>query len=111
MEKELIILKYKINVSNLSASRGQEIINECMKNSIGNSEDLKDNYIIKEIFVPVNEGNSDVEIIYPIPQYTTSPEINKLVDEITESIKNDPDKLMKQWNKLVRELKIRQLSI
>ena len=108
MEKELIILKYKINVSNLSASR---VINECMKNSIGNSEDLKDNYIIKEIFVPVNEGNSDVEIIYPIPQYTTSPEINKLVDEITESIKNDPDKLMKQWNKLVRELKIRQLSI
>ena len=78
--------------------------------SLKNDEELKENYIIKEIFLPV-EHQSDVKVIYPVPRYTTSPEINELVSEISNKIKEYPSNTLKlHWERLVRELKLRKLN-
>lgn len=74
-------------------------------------DEIKDKYIIRKIWLPVRGAPSDINVIYPIPRYTTSPEINELVQEISDRIKNDPDNLLKvHWQKLVRELKIKNLD-
>jgi len=109
--KELIIMVYKINVAGMTHQHADQLISNTAKIcSIKDDEELKENYIIREIFIPV-EHQSDVKVIYPIPKYTTSPEINDLVTEISEKIKEDPTNMFKnQWNRLVRELKIRKLN-
>lgn len=110
--KELIILVYKINIKNMTRQMANETMSELMKNvSLSNDEELKNNYIIKELFLPIHDGDSDVKVIYPVPQYTTSPEINELVTEISNRIKEDPDNVLKKhWEKLVRELKLIKLN-
>jgi len=80
--------------------------------SLKDDEELKDNYIIREIFLPTREGDgeTDVKIIYPIPNYV-SPELNELANEISEKIKNDPTNTIKpQWDRIVRQLKIQKLN-
>jgi hypothetical protein len=114
MPKQLIIIVYKINVAGLSRDNAVQYLESIVKNySLRDDEELKDDYIIREVFLPLREGDgkSDVKIIYPIPKYTTSPEINDLVEEISNKIKEDPtNKLKSNWEKLVRELKIRKLN-
>ena len=113
MKKELIIIVYKFNVDGLTRQQSEQQINQFVSEfNLSNDEELKENYIIREIFLPVNNGDiTDVKIIYPIPRYTTSPEINELVSEISNKIKEDPTNVFKsQWERLVRELKIRKLN-
>lgn len=112
MKKELLIIKYKINIDRLSSAKANELIYEFVKNnSLRNDQELEKDYLIREIFIPICNNDSDVEIIYPIPKYQISPEINKLADEITLAIKNDPKgKLIEQWKRLVRELKLNQIN-
>ena len=108
--KELIIIVYKINVAGQTRAKAEQIIQNSFQFSLAKDEELKENYIIREMWLPV-EHQSDVQIIYPIPRYTTSPEINDLVEEISNKIKEDPTNTLSQhWKRLVRELKLRKLS-
>lgn len=113
-KKELIIIVYKVNVKNMSIQSAEEYLQSMIKNfSLSNDEYLKENYAIKEIFLPIVEdrGETDVKVIYPIPKYTTSPEINNLVNEISLKIKEDPTNVLKShWERLVRELKLRKIN-
>jgi len=106
--KELIIIVYKIDQS-LSASVVDHILDNIRALGLSDDEEIKENYIIKEIYIPSDE--TDVKVIYPVPKYSTSPEINELVSEITEKIKNDPTNQLKpHWDKIVRELKLRKIN-
>jgi len=106
--KELIIIVYKID-RNLSSSECDQIIDVIRELGLSTDEEIKENYIIKEIIIPGNK--TDVKIIYPTPKYTISPEINDLISEITDKIKNDPTNQLKlQWDRLVRELKLRKIN-
>jgi len=112
MNKQLIIMVYRINIDGMSRSQASEQIGSLLSlYKLSDDEELKNDYIIREIWLPVTNGNSDVKIIYPVPRYTTSPEINELADEISKRIKDDPDNVLKQhWEKFVRGLKLRNLS-
>lgn len=107
--KELIIIVYKINVAgHTRASAEQVISNLFTEYNLSKDEELKENYIIREIWLPV-EHQSDVQVIYPVPRYTA--EINDLIQEISNKIGEDPtNTLSKYWNNIVRELKIRKLG-
>lgn len=111
--KQLLIILYKINVDNVSMQDVDKMMHEIMEsaNCLTDDEELKKDYIIKQLFLPTTHEPSDVKVIYPIPRYTTSPEINDLVQEISNRIKEDPDNLLKvHWEKLVRELKLRKIN-
>lgn len=110
--KELIIILYKLDVQGMTAAHVEQCIHTIKQTySLANDEELKTNYTIREIFLPIILGESDVKIIYPIPRYTTSPEINELVTEISNKIKEDPSNIFKsQWERLVRELKLRKIE-
>lgn len=105
---------YKINVGGLSTQRVEEYISNLIETySLRDDKELKDDYTIREIFLPMREGDgdTDVKIIYPVPRYTASPEINDLVTEISNKIKDDPTNQFKnQWERLIRELKLRKLE-
>jgi hypothetical protein len=113
MKKELIIIVYKIKVAGLTRQMAEQQIHQLMLSyKLEDDEELKDDYIVREIWLPIQDGESDVKIIYPIPRYTTSPELNDLVQEITEKIKKDPTNALKQqWERLVREIKLRKIDI
>lgn len=73
--KELIIMLFKINIGGLSRQQAEQQMYELMKEyHMEDDEELKENYIIREIWLPI-EGQSDVKIIYPQPQYTQSIEL------------------------------------
>lgn len=112
MKKELIIIVYKINVNGISRQKAEEQFQTLMENyNLSSDEELKEDYIIREIYLPTELEPTDVKIIYPVPRYTTSPEINDLVVEISNKIKDDPTSGFKQdWEKLVRELKLRKIN-
>jgi len=114
MKKELIIMVYKINVGGLSSQKVEEYMYSLIETySLRDDEELKNDYTIREIFLPIreNDGETDVKIIFPVPRYTTSPEINDLVAEISNKIKEDPTNNFKlQWERLVRELKLRKID-
>jgi len=82
-----------------------------MKNSLSKDEELKEKYIIREIMLPLNEGENNVEIIYPIAgnslsseSYDTIKQINKILEDTHH------DEIKPYWNKLLRELKLRILE-
>ena len=108
--KELIIIVYKIDVDKLSRSMVEQMMDNLRATyHLSDDEELKENYHIREIYLPSDE--TDVKIIYPIPKYTISPEINDLVAEITNKIKEDPTNgFRNQWERLVRELKLRKIQ-
>lgn len=110
--KELIIILYKIDIGGLTQQQAEQYLTSAVKAfSLKEDEELKDNYIIREIFLPVMKGETDVKVIYPIPRYTTSPEINELVAEISNKIKEDPSNVLRQhWERLIRELKLRKIN-
>ena len=115
MKKELLIIVYKINIAGLTSAQAAQHLHSTVDTfSLRNDEELKDDYIIREIFLPLRdgEGDSDVKIIYPMPRYAISPEINELVSEISNKIKEDPSNQFKsQWDRLIRELKLRKLNL
>ena len=111
--KKLLIIVYKLNVSGFSRQQAEEGMCHLIESyNLREDEELKNYYMIREIYLPVTTEESDVKIIYPIPKYTTSPELNDLVQEITDRIKEDPTNVLNHhWEKLVRELKLRKLEI
>ena len=110
--KELIIILYKLYVGDLTRQQAEQNMQNLIETiSLSRDEELKENYIIREIFLPVTKGQTDVKIIFPVPRYTTSPEINELVTEISDKIKKDPSNVLNShWERLVRELKLRKIE-
>jgi len=108
--KELIIIVYKIDVNGATPAIAAQHMDDLRQAyHLQDDEELKEYYHIREIYLPSDE--TDVKIIYPAPKYTVSPEINDLISEISNKIKEDPtNNLKKSWEKLVRELKIRKLE-
>lgn len=110
--KQLLIIVYKLQVSGFSPQHVESYMTAFIESySLRDDEELKDNYTIREIFLPIREGDgvSDIQVIYPQPKYV-SPDVNGLVNEITQRIKEDPNNELKsQWERLIRELKLRNL--
>jgi len=113
MKKELLIIVFKINVQSLTRQQAQQQIYEFMQsNTLSSDEELKENYTIREIWLPITDGQSDVKVIYPIPQYSQNIELEELVKTISENMKKYPDSaLTNDWKKLVRSLKLKKLDI
>jgi len=64
--KELIIIVYKINIEGSNRSSVDNMISSLQSQySLSNDEELKENYIIREMWLPV-EDQSDVQVIYNI---------------------------------------------
>lgn len=112
MKKELIILLYRIGANYMAKSQVEEQIQNMMERySLRNDDELKNNYIIREIFLPVNEGSNDVKVIYPISIQQTSPQLYDLIDEISARINDNPDSTLNHhWEKIIRELKLKKLE-
>lgn len=108
-KKELIIIVYKIGIGGLTKQQYEEqvknIMNIC---SFSKDEELKENYIIREIWIPTTD-DSDVKIIYPVtPQSDYN--LMDLSAEISKRIKESPDETLKRcWDNLVRELKLKSI--
>lgn len=115
MKKELLIIVYKISVAGLTRAQAEQGMTQLIElYSLRDDEELKKNYIIREIFLPLSDGGGEtnVEVIYPKPIYNLSPTIDDLVTEISDKIKEDPNNIFRsQWEKLVRELKLRKLNL
>ena len=103
---------FKINIAGLTRQQAEQQIHELMKNyNLNDDEEIKENYIIRQFWLPIQEGQSDIKIIYPGPKYTQSIELEELVESVTEQMKQYPDsELVNDWKKLVRSLKLRKLE-
>jgi len=110
--KQLLIIVYKLQVGGFSHQHVESYMKAFIElYSLREDEELKKNYIIREVFLPIREGDgvSDIQVIYPQPKYV-SPDVNELINEITQRIKDDPKNELKgQWERLIRELKLRNL--
>ena len=102
-----------MNVQGLTRQQAQEQLNQFIQNyTLSSDEELKENYTIREIWLPITEGQSDVKVIYPIPQYSQTIELEELVKAISENMKKYPDSaLINDWKKLVRSLKLRKIEL
>lgn len=109
--KELIIMVFKIDVEGLSRQQAEQQILQLMKEyDFNEDDDIKDDYIIKQIWLPTH-GITDVKVIYPIPNVVKSAELEELVQEITQNINKNPDGILaKNWDRLLRELKLSKLN-
>ena len=66
MKKQLIIIVYKINVEGLTRQEAEQYLTQVNEfNSLINDEELKENYTIKEIWLPVT-SETDVKVVYPV---------------------------------------------
>ena len=114
MKKELLIIVYYICCAGLTRQQAEQQILQLMDeyHDMFDEPDIKDYYIIKDIWLPVTDGDrTEVKLLYPTPKYTMSSEVEELVKMINNSIStsNNPD-LLKQWKKLVRELKLKKIQ-
>ena len=111
--KELIIIVYKINFGGYTTQQAEESMRQLIDAyNLRDDLEIKENYIIREIWLPIVDGETDVKVIYPITQsYSFTPEINDLVEEISNKIKEDPTNTLSQhWKRLIRELKLKKIS-
>ncbi len=111
--KQLLIILYKINVYGISNEGvAKRIINLRENVSLSNDEELKNYYIIREIFLPIFEGESDAKIIYPnlMLEEHQSTEKN-IINNLTKKIKETNNKyLIEDWKQILRTLKLRILK-
>src|ERR1035437_6893832 len=112
MKRELIIIVYKIYVQNMSRAQTEQSLSNLMESiSLSNDEELKENYIIREIMLPINDGETNVEIIYPVAGNSLSIESYDTINQINKIIKDiHYDEINPYWNKLLRELKLRLIE-
>jgi len=110
--KELIIIVYKIGADGYTRDQAEYYISQ-LKDAYNLTDDqeLKENYMIREIWLPTI-SDTDVKVIYPIVQnYSFTPVVNDLIEEISEEIKNDPtNKFRHQWDRLIKEIKLRKIN-
>lgn len=81
MNRELLILLYKINVRGLSRAKVAEIFQEARFALNIDDEEIAKKYIVKQIFIPVQDGDSDVQVIFPV---AAAPRIDELSKELIE---------------------------
>jgi len=110
MKKELIIIVYRINVDGFSRQQAEQSIQSVMEEySLSMDEELKENYIIRDIFLPIRDGETDVKIIYPIGvKKDWNAEIKDINDRVKES---GDDTSVRVWNKILREIKLLELKL
>lgn len=111
MNKELLIIVYKFNIDGMTHQQVNETIHNFVENnSLKNDIALMDNYIIREIYIPVKNSDSDVQVIYPLSPLSVG--VSELIRDINIKMKdnNISDDIKIGWNKLLRELKIRNLE-
>ena len=103
MNKELIIIVYKIYSKHISQSKYNEIVSNILAQSPLKCEKLKEKYIIKELVIPSDKN--DIEVIYPVsPLKDTIKYINENVN-----ILNDED-LKNNWKKILRMIKLKNTN-
>lgn len=110
MKKELLIIVYKINIAGLSPQSADSLISNFIENcKLRFDDELKEDYIIREIYIPIQNGDTDVQIIYPL---ALSGDSYKLIKDINNKIENDmiDEETKIYWKKLLRELKIKSLN-
>jgi len=112
MKNELIIIVYKINISGLTRQQAEEMIMSYIESgNLSSDEELKENYTIRELYLPIQTGDNNIEVIYPIAGNTYSNNFYDIVNDINKIIKDiHYDDVKPYWNKLLRELKIRILE-
>jgi hypothetical protein len=103
--KELIILVYKISTKNRTKENWKYEVQTLQHYGLSNDEELKENYIIREIILPV-EGDSDIQVIYPNNKHTS---LEYYLSEIEDKI-GDNEELKSYWNKILRQIKLRKLN-
>ena len=85
--KELLIIVYKINVQGLSHRQAQQQLHVFMQHyNLSNDEELKEKYTIREIYLPITEGQTDVKIIYPMTPSDEIIELEKLVKKMDKQM-------------------------
>lgn len=110
--KQLLIIVYKINVGGLTRQQAEQSMKALIDEYMLSSDiELKDNYIIKEIWLPVQNSESDVKVIYPISEPSPNNDLVELIEDLDNSIEIYEDtKLSNKWKKIRRELKLRKLD-
>jgi len=109
--KELIIIVYKLNCDNISRQAFEEQTSILSNNSLSMDKELQyNNYLIREIFLPVEGIPSDIKVVYPTP-YSDKSEISELIEELSNKIENEPTfDLKNDYIRLIRNLKLRLLN-
>lgn len=103
MKKELIIMVFKIDIQGLTRQEAQHQIYQLMKEY--EFEDLKDDYNIKQIWLPT-QGVTDVKVIYPVSGIFDS----KLIKEIEDVVSEYPDSTLTEGlNKILSEIKTKEI--
>jgi len=112
MKKELIILEYSINVENLTRQQVDNRMHEyaTMINNTFNDSELKENHIVKNIFLPSDK--TKIECIYPIGNNTTIDiDIEAQLKKVeTKILKLKDPKLWDEWNILMRWVKLKKIK-
>jgi hypothetical protein len=84
MKKQLIIIAYKVNIDGLTRQQGEEYFTQLNEfNSLINDEELKENYIIKEVWLPVTT-ETDVKVIYPLT--LNDEQIENLINDLKNNV-------------------------
>ncbi len=109
MKKQLIIIVYKISVDKLTRQQAQEQMSNFMESCrLSEEEDLKEHYIIKEIWLPTQE-ETDVNVIYPTQNQNV--ELDEIYKEMYKHIDNDPNSsTSKELNKILRSIKLKNIE-
>ena len=83
-KKELIIIVYKINVEGLSRQRIEAEFHKFQTlYNLSDDLHLKNDYSIREIWMPVYKEESDVKVIYPILPKLDN-DLSKLIKTVTK---------------------------
>lgn len=93
MEEELIILASYINISGLSRVQAQEMI----YNVIESHKDMYDDVLTKKVkvyYVPITNGDSRIECIYPVGK-TISEAESKIIN-LYKTMLNSSDEQIKE---------------
>lgn len=112
MNKELLIILYKLNVEGMSRDSVEEYFSNFIDEySLKNDIELKDKYIIREIYLPVEGQSSNVKVIYPVKSHKNDYNLSELITSVSDEVEQSTsEKLKNDWNQLLREIKIRNLS-
>ena len=107
MKKELIIIVYKINIKNLDKADASEYMYKLSEQGLSHDEELKNDYSIREIFIPIVDNPTDIKVIYPI---NNSVETSELIEEISKIVEENDTGFKEEWKRLLRNIKLRKLE-
>lgn len=112
MRKELIILSFSFDVSQMTRQSADNILHEYMKvvEDSFDDDELKENYIIKQFFLPSDK--TKIECIYPTnTNMTSNIDIEEQIKRVeTEILKHKNPELWEEWNTLMRWAKLKNIK-